>query len=368
MKNKKIMFAIGSLARGGAEKVISILASQCAKNGLDVALVLLNTTERAYKVSDKVKIYQAQADGKRLKELVCIKQARDFVKEFNPDVIVPFLPLTTLCFYLVNIGIGKKMIVSERADPYAKLKGYSLGIKHKIVHILMRTMKMLCLGDYMVFQTPDAQAYYGKKAYKKGIVIPNPLDTSSLPMRFEGGREKKIIAAGRFSEEKNFPMLLRAFARFRKEYPEYTLELYGEGGLRSQFETFCKEHNIENYVLMPGFVNDLANRMVNATMYISTSNHEGISNSMLEALGMGVPTIVTDCPVGGAKMFVKTDENGILIEMNDEEALYNAMVKIASDKEYSEKISQNAIKIREELSAEKITEKWIEVFEKVISK
>jgi len=368
MKNKKIMFAIGSLARGGAEKVISILASQCAKNGLDVALVLLNNTERAYKVSDKVKIYQTQADGKRLKEFVCIKQAKEFVKEFNPDIIVPFLPLTTLCFFLVNIGIGKKIIVSERADPYRKLSESTQGIKHKIVHILIRNLKMLTLGSHMIFQTPDAQKYYGKKAATKGTVIPNPLDTSALPERFEGEREKKIVAAGRFSEEKNFPMLLRAFARFRKEFPKYTLELYGEGGLRGQLETLCKQLNVEDSVLMPGFVGGLADRMVNAAMYISTSNHEGISNSMLEALGMGVPTIVTDCPVGGAKMFVKTDENGILIEMNDEEALYNAMVKIASDKEYSEKISQNAIKIREELSAEKITEKWIEVFEKVISK
>lgn len=365
IKDKRIMFAIGALTRGGAEKVISILASECAELGAEVSLVLLNKEKRIYQVSDKVKIYQAEADNKKFKELICVKQARAFVKEFDPDIIVPFLPLTTLCFYLVNIGIGKKVVVSERADPYRKLRESKQGIKHKIVHILIRTLKMLTFGDHMVFQTLEAQAFYGKKALKNGTVIPNPLDTAALPKRLEGEREKKIIAAGRFSEEKNFPMLIRAFARFNKDFPNYTLELCGEGALRGDFETLCQKLNIKDAILMPGFVNDLTQRMVNAAMYVSTSNHEGISNSMLEALGMGVPTIVTDCPVGGARMFVKTDENGILIKMNDEDALVNAMTKIATDKEYADKISKNAIEIREQLSAKKITEKWSEVFDRV---
>lgn len=363
IKDKKIMFVIGSLARGGAEKVMSILASQCAEIGTDVSLVLLDDAERCYLVSDMVKIYQVC--HRRNKIVDCVKQLRRFIKEVDPDIIVPFLPIVTLCTMIANIGAGKRIIMSERADPNINIREIQAGIKYKATHILMRKIGMFYLADYMVFQTPDAQSYYGKKALKKGTVIPNPLDTSALPERFEGEREKKIIAAGRFSEEKNFPMLIRSFARFRKEFPEYTLELYGEGGLRGQLEALCKELNVEDSVLMPGFVSDLADRMVNAAMYVSTSNHEGISNSMLEALGMGVPTIVTDCPVGGAKMFVKTDKNGVLIDMEDEDALFNAMVKIASNKEYAEKISKNAVKIREELSAEKITEKWIEVFNRV---
>lgn len=368
MSKKKIMFAIGSLARGGAEKVVSILASQCAEFGQEVCLVLLDDIERCYTVSDKVKICQVCTKGSKSKEVACIKEVRRFIKENDPDVIVPFLPLTILCIAPANFGLGKKLVFSERGDPRTKISEIKAKFKHKIAHVLVRKLRLFNLGDYMVFQTPDAQRYYGKKGIKKGTIIPNPLDTSALPERFEGKREKKIVAAGRFSEEKNFPMLIRAFARFKKKFPEYTLELYGEGGLRVEFEELCSGLDITDSVLMPGFVSDLADRMVNAAMYISTSNHEGISNSMLEALGMGVPTIVTDCPVGGARMFVKTDENGILISMEDEDALVDAMIKIASDSEYSEKISKKSVKIREELSARKIAEKWIEVFEKVCSK
>ena len=100
-------------------------------------------------------------------------------------------------------------------------------------------------------------------------------------------------------------------------------------------------------------------------MYISTSNREGISNSMLEALGMGVPTIVTDCPVGGARMFVHTDENGILIPMEDVDALTAAMTRIADDPAYAERISRNATAIREELSSSHIASEWMKIIDRI---
>lgn len=368
MQNRKITFIIDSLGRGGAQKVISILSSECASMGYEASLILLNNIERTYKVFDKVKCYQIDADEKAYKEILRIKQMRKYIRQINPDIIVPFLPSISLYALIAGLGIKKKIVMSERNDPNINLKDKKISKKNKILHILMRKLELFSLADHMVFQTPDAQAFYSKKLQKKSTVIPNPLDTSALPERFEGKRDKRIVAAGRFSDEKNFPMLIRAFARFREDFPDYILELCGEGALKGEFDALCSKLNIQESVLMPGFVSDLADRMVNAAMYVSTSNHEGISNSMLEALGMGVPTIVTDCPVGGSKMFVKTDENGILINMNDEDALVEAMIKIASDEGYAESISKNAVKIREELSAQKIAEKWIEIFEKVASK
>ena len=101
--------------------------------------------------------------------------------------------------------------------------------------------------------------------------------------------------------------------------------------------------------------------MKDASIYVSSSNYEGISNSMMEALAMGVPTVCTDCPIGGAALMIKNNINGILIPVNDEEALYKAMEKIIENKEFTEKISSNAIKIKEEYSIEKIVNKWEEL-------
>lgn len=358
MKNKKIMFVTGSLSDGGAEKVMSILASGCAEIGADVTLIVLRDKKIIYSVSDKVKIVQFKDNGK-FATFTRIVKLHKVLKRTNVEVVIPFLPIISLYTLLANIGVGKKIIMSERADPYAKLS--KLPWKDKIGSFLMRRCGLYGLADWMVFQTIDAQSYYNKKIQNKSSIISNPLDTVNMPNPWNGEREKKIVAAGRFSEEKNFPMLLKAFVRFSKIHPEYKLIIYGEGKLRKEYENLITKLNINKIVELPGFSANLIEEIRKASMYISTSNHEGISNSMLEALGMGIPTIVTNCPIGGSKMFVRSDDNGILIPMNDEEALFKAMCKICEDTQYAVHISTNAIKIRNQISTKSVCNSWMEI-------
>lgn len=360
-KKKKIAFITGSLAEGGAQKVIAILASQCANMSDDVYLIVLRDQEEAYKISEKVKCIRLKGTEGKFQVIKRIIALRKIIEENSIDTLIPFLPIISLYTLIAKWGLRKRIIMTERADPNINIWTAKISNKDRVGSFFMRTLGLYGLADWMVFQTPDAQSYYSKRIQKKSCIIPNPLDTDSLPPRFEGEREKTIIAAGRFSEEKNFTMLLQGFAKFHKDFPDYKLLLCGEGKMRGEFESLVNQLCLKESVTMPGFAKDLPHIMQNKAMYISTSNHEGISNSMLEALGMGIPTIVTDCPVGGARMFVRTDDNGILIPMNDESALVEAMKKIASDYEYADRISRNAVAIREELSARKICERWLEL-------
>ena len=118
MKNKKIMFVTGSLSDGGAEKVMSILASGCAEIGADVTLIVLRDKKIIYSVSDKVKIVQFKDNGK-FATFTRIVKLHKVLKRTNVEVVIPFLPIISLYTLLANIGVGKKIIMSERADPYA---------------------------------------------------------------------------------------------------------------------------------------------------------------------------------------------------------------------------------------------------------
>ena len=139
----------------------------------------------------------------------------------------------------------------------------------------------------------------------------------------------------------------------------FSPEFLREGALRKDYEMQIQELGLGGSVKLPGFASNLPEEINKATMYISTSNHEGISNSMLEALGMGVPTIVTDCPVGGAKMFVHTGDNGILIPMNDKKQLVEAMNEIVANRNYARRISLGAVKIRKQLDMSEISKQWL---------
>lgn len=363
--NKKVLFITSSLTDGGAEKVMSILSSQCAELGADVTLVALRDKKHVYKISDKVNFIQIKTKYKNslIKVIERCIILRKVLKNCEAKTIISFLPINTLYVMISKIGLKRKLIISERANPNRSIFEPNISLKDRIGIFIFRKLRLYSFADWIVFQTPDAKSYYSKKMQEKSCIIVNPLNTSDLPYRYKGERSKIIVAAGRLSEEKNFSMLIQAFSEFHKVYNDYKLIIYGEGKLRSELENQIKENNLEHYISLPGFVDNLSNKINNASIYISTSNHEGISNSMIEALGMGIPTIATDCPVGGSRMFVNTDKTGILIPMNDHKSLLKAMIKIVSDSEYREKISLGAEKIREKVSGKDISLKWLDLVE-----
>ena len=100
-------------------------------------------------------------------------------------------------------------------------------------------------------------------------------------------------------------------------------------------------------------------------MFVTSSDREGISNSMLEAMAIGLPVISTDCPAGGARMFIEPYQNGILVPVRDPEALYNAMKFMIDHPEKAELMSQNAVAIKNTLEKNKILEQWLEFLEDV---
>ena len=98
--------------------------------------------------------------------------------------------------------------------------------------------------------------------------------------------------------------------------------------------------------------------MARSEMFILTSDYEGVSNSMLEALSMGMPVVCTDSSPGGAATYINDGVNGVLIPVGDTKAFNNAMVKVISDTNFKKQISTEAVNIRNELDINRILEMW----------
>ena len=95
-------------------------------------------------------------------------------------------------------------------------------------------------------------------------------------------------------------------------------------------------------------------------MYVLSSDYEGIPNSLLEAMAMGMPVISTDCPIGGASMLIEHGVNGLLIPVGDSEKLHSAMHYFAKNPETAEQCAREAAKIRKRLSVKQICDQWLE--------
>ena len=94
-------------------------------------------------------------------------------------------------------------------------------------------------------------------------------------------------------------------------------------------------------------------------MFVSSSDYEGMSNALIEAMAMGVPVISTDHPIGGARMLIQNNVNGVLVPVNDTEEMISKIEMLISNEDYLEKISNEALKIKEELEIGKITNDWL---------
>ena len=350
---KKIVFLIGSLHNGGAERVISVLANEFVKK-YEVHILTIMEDKVDYDLDSNInyKYIMKDDEGKKgiIRNYIRIKKIRDFVKKTNPDVVISFLWATNIIAILSCLFLPQCLILSERNDPKHEPGS---GILRLIRNCLFRIRKK----NYFVFQTEYAQSCFSNYIKRKSKIIFNPIK-DNLPEKYTDVRKNKIVCVARLVSEKNISMLLKAFKKVYEKYPDYLLFLYGRGPLEKQLKEESLNLGIRDNVIFKGFSKNVHSEIIDAKLFVLPSNFEGISNAMIEALALGIPTICTDCPAYGAREFITDGENGYLIDVNDEKALEDKMLSVITNVSLQNKFSQNATKIRNNLNSNQICKQW----------
>lgn len=347
----KIVIAVHHFKEGGAQRVASILINNLSLKHEVYVAVLLNEINYPLAFNRFKYIKLSDYNGFRLFRIpLRLFNFSRILKRISPDVIISFgnnfSIYTNFAIKLSRIK-NFKFIASERTDPSKEPS-----------NCLLRKMRDLSYSNanLLVCQTEQVVDYFKNKINTNFIVIPNPI-SPNLPS-WKGNKSNVIITACRIDKQKNLPMLISVFSKVHIVHPEIFLEIYGDGPLKKQIEELIRSLHLQEHIKLKGFSKNIHSIMASSLAYVSSSNYEGISNSMLEALGIGLPTICTDCPVGGAAMFIKNYRNGILIPVGDENALYKAMIKIIKDESFRITISKESQKIKDLISESKITEQW----------
>ncbi len=342
----KVLMVTAGMRGGGTERVIAVLANYLAKKKNDVTIIMTSQKEVVYQLEDAIKIVclGESTGGNPLKRMKRITDLRKYFKEDKKQVIISFGTETNLFSLIASMGLKNKIIVSERNDP--NQCGFSL-----IRNLFYR------LASSLIFQTEEARLCFPDKIARKGIVIPNPL-SEEMTGTFMGVRSKDIVSVGRLEPQKNHKLLLQAFQIFAETYGEHRLVLYGKGCLLEELQETAKELGIEERVVFAGFTEDVKGKIENAAMYVLSSDYEGISNSLMEAMALGLPVISTDCPIGGSKMLIQDKENGLLVPVGDANAFANAMKYMAEDPLRAENMGEKAAYVKEAFSVTRICQKW----------
>lgn len=352
MKNNKIAFYINTLERGGAERVMSILANEFSEKGYEVWLINSFKCENEYKITTKVKrIYLDNNDYKSVikKNFSRIKKLRLILKQNQIDYLVSFLSEANFRSIIACIFLKTKIVVSIRSDPKIE---YS-GIKGLISKILFR------FADGIVFQTNDAKAFFKGKINKRSTIIKNPVNNSFFldANIIRNTNRSGIISVGRLEHVKNQKMLIDAYASISSECKE-DLFIYGEGSKRIELERQIVQLGMSDRVHLMGSTNNVVEKVLSSKVFVLSSRVEGMPNSLLEALTLGVPLISTDCPIGGPREIIKNGINGYLVPVDDTREMALKIKKLLKDDNLQHIMLENNLVAREQYSVNYILKEW----------
>lgn len=353
----RILFYANKLIYGGGQKVSNWLALELVKNGHEVIYATSNYNEK-YKeelkivsLYGKIKVVEYPFHLKYKRPLLYWKMIKSIYCKNNVDMIIYFGG--SLVEQIIARKMGIKILLSERCDPTSR---------DFLPKVLKKIQYLVC--DGYVFQTPNAAKFYGKRAIKKGIIIPNPI-IDDLPNPILDNLRKEIVTVGRLSIEKNQLMLIDAFAEFIKIKPDYKLKIYGSGPLELYLKKHIESCKLNNYIEIIKGKLDIVNEIRGAEVFVLTSNTEGMPNALIEAMSIGLLCISTDCPIYGPRMLIENGQNGFLVPTNNVNILKETMIDSIESSEMANNIRKNALKIRERLASSMISKKWIDYIEKL---
>lgn len=355
---KKCMMLIPRLCNGGAERVMTTLANGLC-NDMQVKIVTLTDDECFYPLDERVSVKGLGGNVNRKNKIAkafssvfgglkCFCRLRKTIKEYKPDTVISFLQSANGFIIMGKMlwGLKCKIIVSERCDPLARSR-FNRWFERNFYH----------KADVIVCQGEKAASFFKEKHRKKVVIIPNPVNAKAIPPLYTGERRKSIVGVGRLDGQKNFPLLINAFAKLSDKFSDYNLEIYGGGTDQQKLQSLINDLGIQDRATLMGVKKNVFYSVADASLFVMSSDFEGFPNVLVEAMSSGLPVISTNFPTGIAQDIVK-EENGIVIPVGDEKALVSAMEELLSNPERREKMSVENRKVLVQLNEESIIEKW----------
>ena len=350
----KIVFLSYLQGFGGAEKQNVMLANAMAERGHNVTLVSISADNNCYELDKQVKyIFLPDRKTNALRLLTRFQDIKQKLIELQPDVTVNFWFQSAYMTAMMSKSTTGKVIYSERGDPGDKEYSGVLGLIRKL---------SLPRMDGFVFQSKGAQSYFDEKVQKRSTVIPNPVfvNTEGFPEVKE--RRKAIVTVGRLHPQKNQKLLIDAFSMIANQISEYTLEIYGDGELKKALQKHINDLGLSKRAFLKGTSKQIHKLIYDAALFVLSSDYEGLPNTLLEAMALGIPSISTDCKPGGAREIIDDGVDGLITPIGEADKLAVAMREMLQESEKTEIMAKKALIAMEKFQPTVIYDEWEKYF------
>ena len=358
---------------GGVEELTSKLAQEYKKRGYSVIIMTLRSFDSKFKeIIDSIAVYRFFffIPSKRVLSLIrfClffpIEMLRLYAitKKFNPDVIHVNCNGSNAFYMYILSRLTKKKVIDT-------LHGETIMDEHRIYQkfpFFPRTLKkILKQSGYVTACSQaildDANKYFDIK--KKSKVVYNAADLDEFKVKTEKICDKYIFATGRFTYNKGFDLLVKAFQKVLKKHKELRLYIGGDGKDKSAVEKYIKKNKLGNNIILLGRLNreDTVKYMKNCLFLVMPSRYEPFGIVALEALAAGKAVLATK--YGGPPEFIHDGKVGYLFDpMNPSEFAKKIELML---KNYS-RLEKNSLHYVKKFTLQKVADQYIKIYNKVI--
>lgn len=353
----KLLFYINTISNGGAERVMTNLATELSKRGHDCTLATTFKCDWEYKYGKNVKrlsFYEERPKSFFKRNIEIILRLKKLIRINKYDILITFMNEPNIRGVISTLGTSTKSVISVRNDP----KKIYLKPRNKFF-----ANTLFKKAHLAIFQTEDAKNFFCEKIRRNSRIMYNPVNETFYNTTLAKERFG-IVTMGRLSPQKNHVMLIKAYSLISDKVKD-DLYIYGMGD-QSPLVKLATLLGIENRVHLMGQCNDVSSTLSKSRLFVLSSDYEGMPNALMEAMAVGIPCISTDCPCGGPKALFPQSIHEYLSPVGNEITFAEKILKVLSSEEEEIRVARYCKEGAKIFESSRVFDEWDNVLTNLI--
>ena len=375
----KLLYCIaGTCHSGGMERVLTNKANYLTNHGYEVVIVTTDQRGKSpfFPLDERIRcidlgINYEENNGKSFanklfyyphKQYLHKKRLTAVLKQEKPDIT-----LSMFCNdagFITQIHDGSKKVLEIHFSKFKRLQYGRKGLwRWADLWRSKQDEKTVKRFDRFVVLTEEDKGYWGN--LPNIVVIPNA--RTFTPKRLTDWNNKKVIAIGRYNYQKGFERLIEVWRFVVKDFPEWKLEIIGDGEEREKLRSLVNRYGLNDSLSLVAANNEIEKYYLNASLFVLTSRYEGLPMVLLEAQAFGLPIVSFRCKCGPSDV-ITDGVNGFLVDEGDIEQFAVALKRLMGDAAFRKQMGEKALVSSERFSEEQVMQRWISLFESLCTK
>ncbi len=364
----------------GVARVLTMKANYFAEHfGYEITIIITEGKGKPnfYPLSDKVRVINLELNFEELwhrpfisKALIYLRKQRQYKRlltnelmKLRPDITVTLLRREINFINQIKDGSRK---IGEMHVLRSHFRNFEKNDTNFLKELFARYWMYRLIGQLRQLDRMIVLTEKDRKTWTEldnVMAISNPLPM--MPKSVSSLTEKRVIAVGRYYQEKGFDLLLEAWSKVYKNHPDWRLEIFGDGD-KEYYEAIRDKLGVPaSCCILNGRTNQIELEYLKSSIYVCSSRFEGFGMVIVEAMACGLAVVSFDCPWGPSSI-IADGEDGILVENGNIDKMAEALAALMDNPEKQRMLSNHAVRNVQRFQMDNIAEQWKVLFESLL--